>query len=87
MVEAGLHCVELGEVVRIVDTKIGRAVLDDPYLRKNACSQLALLTDSEYAVGVEKIQATVTAAEATGETPVFLTELSVEMMIGRKETG
>jgi ubiquinone/menaquinone biosynthesis C-methylase UbiE len=84
MVTAGLQEIELREVERISDTKIGRDVLHDPYLRKNACSQLALLTDDAYASGVRGIEAALTAAEATGETTVFPAELSVEMMTGCK---
>ena len=84
MATAGLREIELREVERISDTKVGRDVLHDPYLRKYACSQLALLTDDAYASGMRGIEAALTAAEATGETTVFPTELSVEMMTGCK---
>jgi ubiquinone/menaquinone biosynthesis C-methylase UbiE len=84
MTAAGLENVELREVEHIVDAKIGRDVLDDPFLRKSACSQLALLTDSAYAMGMRKLGAALREAEASGKTMIFKTELSVEMMTGRK---
>jgi ubiquinone/menaquinone biosynthesis C-methylase UbiE len=84
MIAVGFRDVESREVERISDTKIGRDVLHDPYLQKNACSQLALLTDDAYASGVQRIQAALAAAEAREETIVFPAELSVEMMTGCK---
>ena len=48
MAAAGLENVESSEVERIVETIVGRQVLDDPFLEKHAASQLALLTDEAY---------------------------------------
>jgi hypothetical protein len=58
-------------------------VLDDPFLQKNAASQLALLSDDEYAVGLRRIEAAIAAGEAVGNPPVFPCELTIRMLVGR----
>ena len=45
MAASGFERMELNEVERIMDPKYGREVLNDPFLQKNSCSQLALLSD------------------------------------------
>lgn len=84
MVEEGFEGVERREVERILDPKYGRSVLDDPFLEKNSCSQLALLTDEVYQVGLERIEADLAEAEARGETLVFATDILTVMLAGRK---
>ena len=78
----GFERIELREVERIDDPKHGRKVLDDPFLRKNSCSQLALLTEEAYTVGVRRIEAALKAAEAQGEGIDFPSELSIGMLTG-----
>lgn len=73
------------EVVELVDDpKYGRGVLDDPYLRKHACSQLALLSDAAYEAGLARIKAALRAAEARGETLVFESRFEIRMVVGRR---
>lgn len=72
------------EVERVVDHKVGREVLEDPFLEKHACSQLALLTGEAYAAGVRRIEAALAKAEAAGETLIFPTDILMEAMIARK---
>jgi ubiquinone/menaquinone biosynthesis C-methylase UbiE len=65
---AGFNQVDLRPVKLIEQTFHGRAVLADPFLQQNACSQLALLSTDEYAAGLNKLHAALAAAEAQGET-------------------
>jgi ubiquinone/menaquinone biosynthesis C-methylase UbiE len=82
--EAGFERVALEAIERIYDPKHGRRVLEDPFLRKNACSQLALLTDEAYEAGLRRIEAALEAAEAASEDLVFRTDLSIAMLTGHK---
>jgi ubiquinone/menaquinone biosynthesis C-methylase UbiE len=82
MAAADFERVEWRWVERIVDQKQGRAVFDHPFLKKDSCSQLALLTDEAYAVGLDRIEAAVASAEAVGETVMFPTDLLLAMLVG-----
>jgi len=84
MFEDGLEEIEWREVERIVDPKYGRGVFDDPFLKKNSCSQLALLTEEAYRAGLERLEADLLEAEARGETLVFETDILTAMLAGRK---
>jgi len=83
VVRAGFEEAEWRLVQRIVDHKGGRDVLNDPFLQKDACSQLALLSDEAYAAGVRRIEAAVEEAEAAGETVVFPVDIYLSALIGR----
>jgi ubiquinone/menaquinone biosynthesis C-methylase UbiE len=80
MQEAGFQQLDRREVRHILDDKHGRSVLDDPFLQKNACSQLALLSDAAYAQGLERIRRDLDLAETRGQTLRFRSELSIEML-------
>lgn len=84
MVEDGFEGIEWQEVERIADPKYGRGVFDDPFLKKNSCSQLALLTEEAYRAGLERIEADLVEAEVRGETLVFETDILTAMLAGRK---
>jgi SAM-dependent methyltransferase len=74
-----------GEIVeKVVDHKYGRAVLQDPFLEKHMCSQLALLSDQDYARGLQHIKAALSRAEARGETLLFPAEFTLRMLWGEK---
>lgn len=83
MAAAGFETVEWRVVESIMDAKVGRAVLDDPFLQKDATSQLTLLDDAAYAAGLERLRAAVAAAEAAGTQVVFPTDLLLGMVTGR----
>ena len=83
MVTEGFEPVEWRLVQRIVDHKTGRDVLSDPFLQKNACSQLALLSDEAYAAGLRRIKAALEETAAAGETIVFPAEIHLGALIGR----
>ena len=72
---------------RVVDhiwaPKTGRAVLDDPFIRQEACSQLALLSREAYRAGLRRIEAALDRAEAVGETLVFPVDTPLAMISGR----
>jgi len=82
MIEEGLERIEWRLVERIKDHKTGREVFADPFLQKNACSQLALLSDEAYAAGLRRIATALTESEARGETITFPTDLWQAMLIG-----
>jgi SAM-dependent methyltransferase len=82
MAGAGFRRATWRPVDRIHDLKMGRAVLDDPFLQKQSCSQLALLSDQDYAAGLRRIEAALAHAEASGETAVFHSDLTLAMLTG-----
>lgn len=81
---AGLEQVQRRVVDRIDADKVGHAILADPFLRQDAVSQLALLSDADYAAGLRRIE----AAVAADETTVFSTHLVMELLVGyvKRET-
>lgn len=83
---AGTGFVQVGRqpVEEIHDTKVGRAVLDDPFLQKDAVSQLSLLSDEAYRAGLRRIEAALAAAERAGERLAFVTDLTLAMVSGRR---
>ncbi|MDY7078069.1 MAG: class I SAM-dependent methyltransferase [Chloroflexota bacterium] len=83
MVAWGFEEVEWRLVERIQDDKVGREVLDDPFLQRDTASQLALLTDEAYATGLGRIEAALAEAEATGETLVFPVDISFGILVGQ----
>jgi SAM-dependent methyltransferase len=82
MLKAGFEWIELRPVERIFELTVGRAILDNPFLQKDSCSQLALLSEREYATGLQRIETALAAAEAAGETITFPSEITLEMLIG-----
>jgi ubiquinone/menaquinone biosynthesis C-methylase UbiE len=83
LVAANFSQVEWRPVARVLDHKIGRAVLADPFLQKNAASQLSLLTDEAYAAGMGRIEAAIAVSEAAGETLTFPVDLSLAILTGQ----
>jgi hypothetical protein len=84
MAGAGFGEIRRHIVEEIVDDKRGRVVLQDPFLRKDAISQLTLLSDEAYAAGVARIEADLAAAEAAGRDLVFPVDIVLAMMVGWK---
>jgi hypothetical protein len=70
-------------VEHLVGHHVGRAVLEDPILQKHGTSQLALLTDEAYTVGIGLIDAALSEAAATGKTLAFPVDISLTMVTGR----
>jgi ubiquinone/menaquinone biosynthesis C-methylase UbiE len=67
---------------RIVHRLTGEQVFTDPALQKHGTSQLALLTDEEYAAGIEQIKSAIAQAESKGESLQFEIDISLAMVIG-----
>ena len=80
MQEEGFQNISSKGVEHISDVHVGTEVFNDPFLKKNSCSQLALLSDEAYQAGLGKIQ----AALAREEQVVFRNELFIKMFAGFK---
>lgn len=63
----------------------GRAVLDDPFLKKDSTSQLTMLSDSAYSLGLERLIETLDAADLAGEELRFSVEIEMRMLNGLKK--
>jgi ubiquinone/menaquinone biosynthesis C-methylase UbiE len=85
MAEEGLVDVGCRIVERFASDLVGRAVLSHPFLRKESCSQLALLSDEAYTAGLRRIESALVEAEATGKEIVFPDDVSLAMISGRVE--
>jgi len=83
MVACDFQPIEWRIVEQILDHKAGRAIFADPYLQKDAVSQLSLLSDDAYAAGLARIETALAAAEVAGETLTFPTDLLLAMLVGR----
>lgn len=78
MIDANFERIEWRMAERIIDHKLGRAVLDDPFLKKNAASQLTLLSDEAYAAGLARIRQAIAANRMTS----FPVDLALRMIVG-----
>jgi ubiquinone/menaquinone biosynthesis C-methylase UbiE len=76
----GFQNVTSKQVEHISEIYLGKDVLNNPFLRKNSCSQLALLSEEAYQAGLEKIE----AAIAHEEQLPFRNELHIKMFTGFK---
>ena len=56
MDQLGLKQIVRSTAERVVNDRIGEDVFNDTFLRKDQSSQLALLSDSEYSIGIDKIK-------------------------------
>jgi len=63
MLRAGFSGVECRAAARFRQTRHGRAILADPELQRNGCSQLALLSDAQYEAGISRIESALRRAE------------------------
>lgn len=82
MVSDGFEEVEWRLVYEIMDDKVGRDVLTDPFLQKDACSQLALLSEEDYAAGLRRIETRLAEAAAAGITLRFAVDIRIAALIG-----
>jgi ubiquinone/menaquinone biosynthesis C-methylase UbiE len=84
MVGAGFQPAEWKPVETIYSPKVGRKVLEDPFLEKNATSQLALLSDEAYQVGLNCMQKALDEAEASGKQLEFPVLIQLDALIAWK---
>ena len=78
LAEAGFVGVERRAIETIEATWTGEAVLSDPFLQKHATSQLALLDETAYAAGLQRIAAAIAQDPERG----LRTVLHMEMLVG-----
>jgi hypothetical protein len=84
MLRAGLSGVECRVASRFRQIRWSRAVLADLELRRNGCSQLALLTDAQYRAGISRIESTLYRAER--DAPVaFKVDIAMMLECGTAE--
>jgi ubiquinone/menaquinone biosynthesis C-methylase UbiE len=84
MNENGFYNISSETVERILNIHEGRNVLNDPFLKHSASSQLALLSDEEYQDGMRKINLALEQAEVGEEVITFRSEIPVKMLLGYK---
>ena len=84
MVSAGLGGFQRGTAHLIQDDMEGAAVFDHPFLAKNSCSQLALLSEAAYQAGLQRIRLAVAAAQERGEAFHFANQIHLEYLTGFK---
>lgn len=81
--QAGFANITSMDVELIHDPKSGSDVLSDPFLNKNACSQLSLLSQEEYKQGLEKIKEKITN---NPDAPlIFENDIIFSMITGEKQ--
>jgi len=80
--QAHFSLVQFEDVEFIHDPKTRDSVLQDPFLQKNACSQLALLSPEEYQHGLAKLQAHVNTIQDPGF--CYENDIMLSMLRARK---
>ncbi len=83
MAAEGFERVEWRPAERILDPRVGRDIFKNSFLSKGGTSQLALLSDEAYALGIRRIEAALAQAEAAGETLVFPADILLTITVGR----
>lgn len=81
--QAGLDQVELCVVETSRRRFVGDEVLRDPFLKKDSDSTLALLSDEQYAAGLQRILEALQFSKASEETMLFRSEMNFCMVTGR----
>lgn len=80
MDELGFSSVRRGVAHRIDEEIIGPQVLDQPFLQRRGCSQMALLSDEAYAAGIQRIKRTL----AVNPEHAFTSSVRLEYLWGTK---
>jgi len=84
MQSEGLQNVSSQVVEHIHNLHVGEGVFKDPFIKRNATSQLALLEEGAYQTGLKKITEALARAKAQDERIVFRSEIFVKMLLGYK---
>lgn len=80
----GFQNTSIQEVERIVNIHVDDGVFNDPFIKHNATSQLALLSAEKYLSGLKRIREALEQARAGNERLVFRSQISVKMFLGYK---
>jgi len=84
MKQAGFEHIERRDVEHILNIHLDDGVLNDPFIKHNATSQLALLSDETYSAGIEKIKTHIKLQRQDGKQAIFKSDFWVKMFIGLK---
>ncbi|HWQ83594.1 MAG TPA: hypothetical protein VN363_03455, partial [Anaerolineales bacterium] len=84
MIGAGYANVCWQPVEILNNTWQGEDVFTDPFLKKEATSQLSLLSDGAYQSGLNRIRAAIAAAQTSGTEIEFHSIIHNDMLLGRK---
>jgi len=84
MQAAGFKNVSSQVVEHIHNLHVGEGVFKDPFIKRNATSQLALLEEAAYQAGLKKISEALNQAKTKGERIVFRSEIFVKLLLGYK---
>jgi hypothetical protein len=76
--------IESHDVEHILNIHVGDGVLNDPFIKHNATSQLALLSDKTYLAGIEKIKIDLKEAQLNNKQILFKSDFWVKMFTGIK---
>ena len=80
----GFQNISAQEVEKIVNIHVGDGVFNDPFIKQNGTSQLALLSAEKYQSGLKRIREALEQARAGNERIVFRSQISVKMFLGYK---
>jgi ubiquinone/menaquinone biosynthesis C-methylase UbiE len=80
----GFEDISSQTVEHILNVHVGKSVLRDPFLKKNATSQLALVSKDVYDVGIERIKQALSEADERNDAIVFSSDIQVKMFLGYK---
>ena len=80
----GFQNISAQEVEKIVNIHVGDGVFNDPFIKQDATSQLALLSAEKYQSGLKRIREALEQARAGNERIVFRSQISVKMFLGYK---
>ena len=84
MKHEGFVNVERQDVEHILNVHVGEGVFNDPFIKHNATSQLALLSEEGYLGGIEKIRADLKMAKLNNKQIIFKSDFWVKMFLGYK---
>lgn len=85
MEKDGFKDISSQTVEHIKNIHVGDAVLKDPFIKHNATSQLALLSEDTYQSGIKRINEALIEAKEKNERIVFRSEINVKMFLGYKK--
>jgi SAM-dependent methyltransferase len=82
MKKEGFMDIERHDVEHILNIHVGEGVLNDPFIKHNATSQLALLSEETYSAGIEKIKSDLKKSQ--NKQIIFKSDFWVKMFTGIK---
>jgi len=84
MKQAGFVDIAKQDVEHISNIHVGEGVLNDPFIKHNATSQLALLSEEVYSAGIERIKAELKKPRLDHKQAIFKSDFWVKMFSGIK---